>query len=187
MTRARADVLVVAAPTRSTRHVRLRLTPTAALVGLAAAACLLAVGCGTSPAPSAVSFVKERKTNARRTQQAVDEARAALAALSEPPTVAQLLRLRSSARIARERVNEVRVGLPTFEAAEEEVPIAESEAGTGSNELNYAMGELVRYARHPRPVTLARYRAYETRGVERWNESMRELWRLAREPNPPLL
>ena len=178
--------LVVEQRTRSARRLRCRLTAATVFL-LAGAGCLVAAGCGTAPQPGAVKFVRERKTNARRTQRAVDEARAALAALSEPPTVNELLKLRSAARIARERVNEVRVGLPTYEAAEEEVPIAESEAGTGSNELNYAMGELVRYARHPRPRTLARYRAYERNGVLRWNESMRELWRLAREPNPPLL
>jgi hypothetical protein len=179
--------LVVQFSSRRARRPRFRQTTAAALCALAGAGCLLAAGCGTAPSPAAVKFVRERKANARRTQQAVNEARAALAALSERPTVAQLLKLHSTARIARERVNEVRVGLPTYEAAEEEVPIAESEAGTGANELNYAMGELVRYARHPRPVTLARYRAYERNGVERWNESLRELWRLAREPNPPLL
>jgi hypothetical protein len=152
-----------------------------------AAATLLATACGAAPAPSAVKFVSERKLDAQRTQRAVGEARAALAGLSNPPSVAQLRRLRSSARIARERVNEVRVGLPTYEAAEEEVPIAESEAGTGSSELNAAMGELVRYARHPRARTLARYRVYFAQGSQRWNESMRQMWRLARQSHPPLL
>jgi hypothetical protein len=160
---------------------------TAALSLALAAVCLLASACGSAPDQSAVKFVNERKSDAERTQRAVGEARAALAALSNPPTVAQLAHLRATARFARERVNEVRVGLPTFEAAEEEVPIAESEAGTGSNELNAAMGELVVYARHPRPKTLARYQAYIAGGVARWNESMREMWRLARQPNPPLM
>jgi hypothetical protein len=152
-----------------------------------AALCVAVSACGSAPSTSAVRFVNERKANAQRTQRAIGEARGALAALSNPPTPAQLLRLRSAARVARERVNEVRVGLPTYEAAEEEVPIAESEAGTGSSELNEAMGELVRYARHPRPQTLLRYQGDIARGAARWNESIRELWRLAREPNPPLI
>lgn len=164
--------------------------PAARIIALGAAlavACFLVSACGAAPAPSAVKFVNERRANAERTQRAIVAARTALAGLSSPPTFPQLLQLRTAARVARERVNEVRVGLPTYEAAEEEVPIAESEAGTGSNELNYAMGELVRYSHHPRAQTLARYRAYVTRGTARWNESMRQLWRLARKPDPPLI
>jgi len=158
-----------------------------ALLLVLAASCLLATACGSAPDQSAVKFVNERKSDAERTQHAVGEARAALAALSNPPTVGQLLHLRTTARFARERINEVRAGLPTFEAAEEELPIAESEAGTGSNELNDAMGELVIYARHPRAKTLARYQVDIAQGVARWDESMREMWRLARQPNPPLM
>lgn len=158
------------------------------LAGVLATGSLLVAGaCGSPPAPSAVTFVHKRSAYAVRAQQAIEEAKADLAALSDPPSAAQLRRLRRAAKIARERVNEVRVGLPTFEAAEEEVPIAESEAGTGFNEINYALGALVLYARHPRAVTLERYHEYMDPGEAKWNESIRELWRLAREPNPPLL
>jgi hypothetical protein len=148
---------------------------------------LVLSGCGSAPQPGAVTFVRERQVSAIRAQQAVREAQSRLQQLGSRPTTAALVALRRSARIARERVNEARFGLPTSQVAEEELAIAESEAGVGANELNYAMGELVRYARRPTALTLARYHAYLQRGRSQWNEAVTELWRLARANHPPTL
>ena len=156
-------------------------------MALAATAATLLAGCGAAAQPLAVTFVKERRVNAQRTQRAIERARTDLAALGTTPTRQGLRKLEVAARVARERVNEERVGLASYEAAEEEVPIAEDEAGSASNELNNAMGELVRYARQRTRAALTRYREYFERGRIKWNESLTELWRLARTPSPPLL
>jgi len=161
--------------------------PIAALALLALVVCVAVTGCGVAPSPEAVTFVQQREAGAVRAKRAIVEAQDDLAALSRPPTRAQLHRLARSARVARELVNEVRVGLPTFEVAEEEVPIAESEAGVGANELNYALAELVRYARHPSARALARYNAHLGPGREKWNEAVKELWRLSHTSNPPTI
>jgi hypothetical protein len=154
---------------------------------LAAGGALVLGGCGSAPQPGAVTFVKQREAAAIRAQEAVREAQSRLQQLGRPPTTAELVALRRSARIARERVNEARFGLPTYQVAEEELAIAESEAGVGANELNYAMAELVRYARRPTAPTLARYHAYLKRGRTQWNEAVSELWRLARANHAPTL
>jgi hypothetical protein len=150
-----------------------------------AALAALAVGCGSAPSPAAVTFVDQRREAAAAAKSAVLEAEAKLAALGAAPTAAQLTALRLAAGFAREKVNEARTGLPTFQTAEEELPIAESEAGVGANELNYAMAELARYATRPSAATLALYRTHLRNGRLQWNEAVRELWRLARAPNPP--
>jgi hypothetical protein len=153
------------------------------------ASILCVAGCGGVVAPDegAVTFVRERSVQAHRAQQAVLAAEAAWSALSQTPTGAQRSRLGRAARIARERVAEERHGLPDYEQAEEELGIAEDEAGTGSYALDEAMGELVAYARDPRPQTRRRYLALVAAGKAKWNESARELWRLARASDPPLL
>ncbi len=151
-----------------------------------AALVLAACGCAAAPPQQgAVTFVGQRRVASVRAAEAVREAEADLAALPPAPARPQLTRLGRAARIARERVNEARAGLPTYETAEEELPIAESEAGTGANELNYALGELSRYARHPTPALLASYRRRMRIGREKWNEAVGQLWRLARAPDPP--
>ncbi len=154
------------------------------------AAVLLALGsagCGVATDEQAVSFVDARKVNAVRAQAAIGEAESRLAALASRPTAGQLASLRTAAETARERVNQARAGLPTYQAAEEELPIAESELGVGANELNHAMRELSSYAEYPRAAALALYRRYMHSGRELWNSAAIELWRLAREPAAPLL
>jgi hypothetical protein len=154
-------------------------------VPLLAAVALAASGCGAAPDQAAVKSVNEHKTEAVRAQLAIREAEAQLDALPVSPTRAGLRRLRRAARIARERINEVR--LRTYESPEEELPTAESEAAAGANELNQALSVLVSYTRHPHAASLVRYRQYMNRGREEWNQAMTELWRLAGESRPPIL
>jgi hypothetical protein len=161
--------------------------PRGASTTLLAAVVLAASGCGSAPEQAAVKSVNEHKTDAFRAQLAIQEAEALLNSLPASPTRAELRRLRRAARIGRERINEVRARLPTYETHEEELPTAESEAATGANGLNEAMGVLISYTRHPHAASLARYRQYMSRGREEWNQAVTELWRLARESPPPVL
>jgi hypothetical protein len=148
---------------------------------------VLVAACGSAPDPGAVTFVNQRRAAAEQARAAVVRAQARLAGLAAAPSAAELTALQDAAGLARERVNQARVGLPTYQTAEEERAIAESEAGVGANELNYAMAELARYARSPSAEALALYRRHLRDGRAQWNEAVTELWRLARAPNPPTL
>jgi hypothetical protein len=162
---------------------RRRRPPLAAAASLLAAAVLVA--CGSAPSPAAVTFVRERRDAAARAQHAIALAEQRLAALGAAPTSAQLASLGEAAQAARTQIDAARSGLPTYQTAEEEVPIAESEAGVGGNELGEAMAYLEEYSTSPSPQALANYRGLLKRGSAQWNEAVRELWRLARTSNPP--
>lgn len=168
---------------RLARRAAPALAPACAALALA----LAAGGCGVATNQDAVSFVLARKAGSERARTALAQAKAALAALPAQPTQSDLASLRGTAETARERVNQARAGLPTYQAAEEELPIAEDELGVGANELNYAMRELASYAQYPRRAALALYRRYVHDGSEQWNNAAIELWRLARVADPPLI
>lgn len=155
---------------------------------VALALVLLALaGCGSSsPQTQASAFIAEHAQQAARVRQGALAAGAALAALANPPTAAQLGALARSAQQGHDLISGAHGEWVSAEGgAEETLSSAEIEADDGANEMRDALAGLVAYAGRPDAGALARYEAQLRTGREKWNEGISQIWHLGGRPAPP--
>jgi hypothetical protein len=153
---------------------------------MVAAAALVVAGCSASTQTGARAFFAEHVAEATSATTATKVVEAELSRASSAPSRLQLERLAHAAGEARRdevRASEWNVAAEGGE--EEDLPRAESEATEGADELAHAMSAVQAYARARSAAALARYESELSRGRERWNEGISQIWYLADRSNPP--
>ncbi len=120
---------------------------------------------------------------------ALEHAAGGLPAPAGAAGLQQLTRAAVTARRAAARASEWDAAGESAEASleEEDLPRAEAQVTSAAGELVRAVVAIQAYARTRGAGTLARYRNKLGAAREQWDEGVVEIWRLAKEADPPAL
>jgi len=136
----------------------------------------------------ATSFIRNAGADTRRVQANVQFVQVALAIAEKTPTQANVDQLAQTAQQAHDNIDAIRGDFATVVTSRAgSLQYAETTLFTAANDLKYAMGALVAYTGTPNAATLAHFTTqYDTARAE-WNDSVRTIWHLAHEKNPPTI
>ena len=141
----------------------------------------------TSPnQQGAANFVRAAGTDTRRVQVSVQFVQVALGIAVKTQRQADVDQLAQTAQQAHDNIGAIRDDFATTVTSRAgALQDAENMSFTAANDLKNAMGAMVAYAGTPNAATLAHFTSQYGTARAEWNDSVRTIWHLAHEKNPP--
>lgn len=137
------------------------------------------------PQQDAQSYIKSMRRDINTIQVSVQSVQAGLLILQKngatPDAINQFAQL---AQQAHDSIDAVRQDFATGDTSGN-LGNAEAELFTAADDLKNAMGAVVAYTGNPNPATLAHFTTQYENAVGEWDDSVKTIWGIAAESNPP--